>query len=125
MLTRPTRTLRALALLAFVPAPVVAQADALPPLRCQGAGPEWSLELRGDTAAFSFPAPTRMDIPHRARAEGRDWPRALTLIGPRDSAIVLLHDLPCVDGDGFDVQVLTQRGQTPILLTGCCRAETP
>ncbi|MEM1373767.1 MAG: hypothetical protein AAGF78_05220 [Pseudomonadota bacterium] len=85
---------------------------------CTGDG--WSLELMGAQAEFTFPAPTQMDVPHTARADGADWPRALTLIGARDTGILILHDRACADGT-HEAQMLTQRGQTPILLTGCCR----
>ncbi|MEM1233247.1 MAG: hypothetical protein AAGH70_03900 [Pseudomonadota bacterium] len=61
-----------------------------------------------------------MDVPHTARAGGADWPRALTLIGDRDTGILILHDRAC-EGGSHEAQMLTQRGQTPILLTGCCR----
>ena len=93
-------------------------------LMCDGNTPEWALTLDGSQARFTFPAPTDMDIPHVARAENRDWPRSMTLIGDRDSAIVILD--VARDGDAcvaatHTAQVLTQRGQTPIFLVGCCR----
>ncbi|MEM9437639.1 MAG: hypothetical protein AAGA15_11405 [Pseudomonadota bacterium] len=61
-----------------------------------------------------------MDIPSIVDAEGDAWPKALTLIGERDTGILLLHDRVC-EGGTHEAQMLTQRGQTPILLTGCCR----
>ena len=85
---------------------------------CEGDG--WSLALQGAQAEFVFPAPTQMDIPHVAVAEGAEWPRALTMIGDRDTGIVILHDRACATGT-HEAQILTQRAQTPILLTGCCR----
>lgn len=84
---------------------------------CEGEG--WSLNISGSQARFDFPAPTVMDIPHMATAEGADWPRAMTLIGDRDTAIVILHDRICPGGTN-EVQILTQRAQSPILLNGCC-----
>lgn len=91
-------------------------------LTCTGTAPDWRLEITDDSAAFRFPGLTRMDIPHSTRAEGRDWPRAMTLIGPRDTAIVVIHQRDC-GGLPFESQVLTQRGQTPILLSGCCAGQ--
>ncbi|MEM6276566.1 MAG: hypothetical protein AAF714_06415 [Pseudomonadota bacterium] len=85
---------------------------------CLGNG--WSLDLLGEQAEFTFPAATQLDVPHTAQAEGADWPRALTLIGDRDTGILILHDREC-EGGSHEAQMLTQRGQTPILLTGCCR----
>jgi len=49
------------------------------------------------------------------RPNGQDWPRALTFIGRGDSAIVIVED-----GPDHAVRVLTQRGETPIMLIGTC-----
>lgn len=62
-----------------------------------------------------------MDLMHQTTAEGRDWPRAFTLIGERDTAIVLIEREDC-NGLPYRAHLFTQRGQTPILLTGCCEA---
>ncbi|MEL6608958.1 MAG: hypothetical protein AAFO93_08610 [Pseudomonadota bacterium] len=62
-------------------------------LFCSGQG--WSLSVDDTQAEFVFPAPTQMDIPHVASAEGAEWPRAMTLIGDRDTAIVVLHRRDC------------------------------
>lgn len=99
------------------------QAPLALPLACEGNSPDWRLDLSGPVARFRFSGATEMEIPLRTRAEGRDWPRALTLIGERDTAIVVLHDRACgIAQDSFPIeaQILTQRGQTPVLLTGCC-----
>jgi len=91
---------------------------------CEGSKPGWTLEFDDVQATFVFPAPTYMDVKHVARAENRDWPRAFTLIGQRDTAIVLIERQVCETASettGYRAQVLTQRGETPILLTGCCR----
>ena len=99
-----------------------AVAGPLPPLQCNGDDPDWRLELAGDVARLQFLGWTEMQVPHTAQAEGRDWPRALTLIGPRDSAIALVNRRIC-DDESYEIQLLTQRGQTPVLLTGCCRVD--
>ena len=93
-------------------------------LACSGDAFAWRLEITGDSATLSLGTNTRMDVMHEAIAEGQEWPRALTLIGDRDTAIVILEPRTC-PGDpdaSHTAEVLTQRGQTPILLTGCCRA---
>ena len=90
-------------------------------LTCEGSTPDWSLDLTETEARFAFlDRESVMDIPQRSTAEGADWPKAMTLIGPRDSAIIVLHQRSCQQAE-FEIQVLTQRGETPILLTGCCR----
>ncbi|RVT84211.1 hypothetical protein DXV76_11010 [Rhodobacteraceae bacterium CCMM004] len=106
--------IRAAALALCAAAPAAAQ-DVV----CLGTAPNWSLRITGDTARLRTTREIDFDIPHRARAEGRDWPRALTLIGLRDSAVVVLDRLQC-DAHPVTAHVLTQRGTTPILLTGCC-----
>ena len=87
---------------------------------CQGSDPNWSLEISEEAATFAFLDRTSdLSIPQKSTAEGHDWPQAMTLIGPRDSAIVILHNRTC-NGETHEAQVLTQRGEIPILLTGCC-----
>ena len=106
-------------------------ASALPRLGaqfdCNGASPDWSLTLQGETARFVFPAPTDMDVMLETLAEGQNWPRAFTLIGDRDTAILLIEEEICVDPQSaeqpYRAHVMTQRGQTPILLIGCCRSK--
>lgn len=88
-------------------------------LRCAGDAPDWTLEVSGQTARFVFPSPTQMEVMLDTAAEGRDWPRAFTLIGDRDTAILLVEQESCGTSP-VRAHVMTQRGQTPILLTGCC-----
>lgn len=93
------------------------------PLSCSGTAPDWRLDLLGPVAVFHFPTRSEMDVKLITPAEGRDWPVAKTLAGPRDTAIVLLNERACSAADGtfpIEAQVLTQRGTTPLLLTGCC-----
>ncbi len=90
-------------------------------LSCGGEDPRWTLDLAGERARFAYlDRESTLDIPQLSIAEGTDWPRAMTIVGPRDSAIVILHQRECL-GQTHEAQVLTQRGETPILLTGCCR----
>ena len=100
-----------------------APALASPPLACDGERPEWHLTLAGPVARFEYLRSNDFEIPQSSTAEGRDWPRAYTLIADFDTAIVLVDEKPCMLG-GQDwplpAHVLTQRGQEPILLTGCC-----
>ncbi|WP_204114372.1 hypothetical protein [Shimia biformata] len=104
-------------------------ASALPvradlPLACEGSNPDWYLTYAGPVAVLDFGRKTQFDIPQRSVAEGRaDWPRAYTLIAEADTAILLVDEVACETPHGrFPIRahVLTQRGQTPILLTGCC-----
>lgn len=111
--------LRALIVLAMLPA--IAAAEPLPAMLCRGDNPLWTLDLSGETALFNFQRSREMSIPHQTSAEGQDWPRALTLINRNDTAIVIIDRQSCNTGD-HSAHVLTQRGDTPILLTGCCAA---
>ena len=88
---------------------------------CSGDAPDWKLTFDQAQARFLFPTPTEMDVMQTNAAEGRDWPQAFTLIGDRDTAIVLLEQEACAPDHPIRSHVLTQRGQTRILLTGCCR----
>lgn len=107
-------------IIALLAVPHVVFGDPLA-LDCVGTAPEWHLNLRPEGAAFSYlDRQSEMTIPQSSTAEGADWPKAMTLIAPRDSAIVILHDRACFGGT-HEAQVLTQRGETPVLLTGCCR----
>lgn len=109
--------LTAALLCAALPVPLAAQG-----YDCAGA-PGWSLDLQPDSARFYYPAETRMEVMLETPVQGADWPRAFTLIGERDTAIVLLERESCTrDGASFELRahVFTQRGQSPILLTGCC-----
>jgi hypothetical protein len=108
------------------------------PLRCYGHAPDWSLEIAGTTALFSYPlspnSAQSFDIPQRSQPEGaaRHWPQAMTLIADFDTAIVVLDRANCQTGDdstttdspsNIRAHILTQRNQTPILLTGCCEPQ--
>lgn len=108
------------ALLIVILLPVQAISDPKwPDMVCKGAVPSWTLNLMGDRAVLVFPSATDLEIKHSASAEGQDWPIALTLVGDRDTGIVLVHKRQC-NSAPYEAQLLTQRGQTPILLTGCC-----
>ena len=108
--------------LTLVVVPGVAIAEDLS-LTCAGTDPNWSLHYDGNTAEFSFTDRTStLDVPQKSTAEGAEWPKAATLIGPRDSAIIVIHRRACETMD-YEMQVLTQRGETPLLLTGCCISE--
>lgn len=111
-------TLAALVIFASSAPPL---AQDLPPLLCSGADPDWSVEVTGTSATLNYIRKSDLDIPHRTRAEGKDWPRALTMIGVRDTAILILHQRPCAQSE-YEAQLLTQRGTTPVLLQGCCAA---
>lgn len=86
---------------------------------CQGHAPDWSLTINGNEGIFDFERKNIFQIPDTAVAEGRDWPQAKPLIGDFDTAVVVLDQATCETG-AYTVDILTQRGQSPILLTGCC-----
>ena len=89
-------------------------------LECGGTDPDWSLSYDEETARFAFlDRVSVLQVPQKSTAEGAEWPKAATLIGPRDSAIIILHKRQCGTSD-HEIQILTQRGESPILLTGCC-----
>ena len=95
-------------------------------LECRGEAPDWQLSMTSQSAEFTYIGTATMDIPQSSRAEGRASPQAFTLISSDYSgtAIVIVHDRACDLGQDarFDteVQVLTQRNDTPVLLAGCC-----
>ena len=114
--------MKTLCLLAICAIPFAASAQDTPALQCHGQTPNWRLDIRDDAAIFVFPGKTEMTVKAETRVEGAAWPRALTLIGDRDTGILVLHHRLCGDAP-FEAQMLTQRGQTPILLTGCCETQ--
>lgn len=83
-------------------------------ITCTGADPDWSLILSDTSATFAFDRTTEMQIMQDDTAQNDDSVRAMTLVGPRDSAIVI-HDK-----DTGAATILTQRGQSPIILSGAC-----
>ena len=114
--------------LVLILAAVPAMAQDPDEMQCAGSGagsvPDWQLELSGDTATFEFGQTSQMDIPQRATAIGADWPQALTLIGGRETAIVILNVRQCstseITGYPLEVTILTQKGEQPLVLSGCC-----
>lgn len=89
------------------------------PMACSGVEPDWSISMENSQAKFDYRGTSEMTIMLDTQAEGADWPRAYTLIGRGDSAIVIVEPNTCETGP-YTARVLTQRGQTPVLLTGCC-----
>ena len=99
--------------------PLAAQTP--PEMTCFGSEPNWSATLSADGASFAYIGSSPMDVPQMSRAEGREWPLALTLISPdyRSTAILIVDARAC-DGGTHAAEVLTQRNETPVLLVGCC-----
>jgi uncharacterized membrane protein len=117
---------------ALVLASMATFADAAerPALLCGGVEPSWSLEIGEETALYT--APDSADIAYEIKliteAEGRQWPQALTLLAPQDTAIAIMRPRACSDTMSdqdyeWTIDVLTQRRSQAILLTGCCRAK--
>lgn len=118
--------MRAPLLLPFVFLAAPALAGERPALLCGGAAPAWALEIGPEEAVFTAPDRPQIDysIPHEKPAEGRDWPRVLTLLAPEDTALAVLRPGACrVSGRTLEwtLDLLTQRAGEAIVLTGCCR----
>lgn len=113
-------TFAALACLAL---PAFAQ-DALPPLACEGNDPDWQLSLHSGAQFTYNGATTDMTIPQRTQAENAPFPKALTLLGGRNTAIVILNEHQCdsayVTAFPIEANILTQKGEVPVILRGCC-----
>lgn len=107
-----------LPVLALIAAPCFAQ-DAPLPLICAGSNPGWTMQITRDGADFSYLYDADLNFTLETRAEGDEWPRAYTFVGRGTSAILLIEPATCVAGL-MSARVFTQRGETPILLTGCC-----
>jgi hypothetical protein len=99
--------------------PGFALADLPQRMMCNGQNPAWTLRIEDDTAVLNHVINTQMNLMLSTVAKGQLTPVALTFVGDRDTAIVVVHDRICGTAL-YEAQVLTQRGQTPILLTGCC-----
>lgn len=83
-------------------------------ISCSGQDPDWVLSLSNNVATFSFERISEMEVMQDDTAMNTDNVRGLTLVGPRDSAIIILHTAEKL------ATVLTQRGQSPIILAGTC-----
>ena len=119
MIIRPSILLATLLALAH---PALADA-----MQCYGTLPAWSLSLTDGQSVLTTDRNIPMEVMDITTAEGdRDWPRALTLVGRSDTAIVLIDQEACQLNSRdypYQAQVLTQYGTVPILLTGCCEAQ--
>ena len=90
---------------------------------CEGFAPDWRVE---GTAAVDFDWEGRvaLDVMHTALGENDPDVRAYTFVGLRDTAILITKAQACdIRGTTWDyaATVLTQRGQTPVVLSGCCK----
>jgi len=91
-----------------------------PALTCAGNTDDWTLTLDDESVSFDFlDRASLMQVMQRSTAEGAEWPVAMTVVGPRDSAIVIVEP---PHAGSYPIRVLTQRGETPILLAGQCQA---
>lgn len=98
-------------------------AAALEQLECSGVNPAWTARINGAIGSFELTRRIEMTIPAANRAVNRDWPRAYTLLGRDDTAIVIVSDRACRIGEvdfAYTGDVLTQRADVPVVLTGCC-----
>ena len=105
----------------FLCTPLMAQ-DVLTSMTCEGTDPDWAIAVDGDTAVFDFQRESELSLMLTTPAQGGDWPVALTFVGRGDSAILIVENGLC-GGEDHGARVLTQRGETPLLLTGCCYSD--
>ncbi|KAG1655730.1 Envelope biogenesis factor ElyC [Nymphon striatum] len=84
-----------------------------------GADPDWAMSITEDGTLFEYgqAVDTELDIAWETPAEGAAWPRVLTLLGRGTSAIVILEQPRDAT---YPIRILTQRGETPLLLVGGC-----
>lgn len=98
-------------------APMAHAQDIQSNFTCQGSNPEWELISDSDAATFDYLRTSDLTLALTTFPDGQDWPRAHTFIGRGDSAIVIVE--PAVE-NRHPVRILTQRGETPLLLIGTC-----
>ena len=114
-------------ILSFIALPAYAQDTALPlPLLCGGDGPDWDLSINADGVEFNYLRESTLEIGLETRPANAQWPVALTMVGRGDTAIAIIDQGQCKwdemaeTDNAFSIEVLTQRGETPVLLVGCC-----
>lgn len=91
---------------------------------CSGDDPAWDLTMEDETAQFRFQRRSELSLMLTTTAQDSDTPQALTYVGRGDSLIAIIEDGICRYGDGdYSATILTQRGQTPVMLLGCCTAQ--
>lgn len=111
MLRTPTFT----ALLALA---TPATADAM---QCSGSHPNWNADLNGEIATFQLRDRVQeYDVKLTTPAINDPDTTAYTLIGPADTAILIVHPGRCNTAENI-AHILTQDRSEAILLTGCCR----
>lgn len=111
---------------AFVLLMVALPTQAQNTIECQGVLPGWSLSIDGTEASLTTDEDKELQVLDQTQAEGRDWPRALTLVGGTNTAILIIEHEMCQINEAtqpFQAQVLTQIGTVPVLLTGCCTVQ--
>lgn len=117
------------AILSLIAVQTAAAEDRPQVLLCGGVEPFWSLELTSEAALYTDPDTGEIDytIPDERIAEGRHWPRVMTLLAARDTAIAVLRPAACSDTMSdrsldWSIDLLTQRRGEAVVYTGCCRA---
>lgn len=115
--------------LAALAASASAEDEAPETLICAGTEPFWALTVDEDGAIFSTPDSEGFayQIVDQRAAIGREWPKAVTLAAPEDTAVAILARAACSDTmsdqpHDWRIEMLTQWNGEAALLTGCCRA---
>jgi len=93
-------------------------------LTCSGQDPAWVLTTTETGAIFVFDRMTEMAVMQDDTAVNADHTRAMTLVGARDSGILVVTTAAC---NNLELQgtYLTQRAESPIILSGCCTVDLP
>ena len=110
------------ALLALLCSGVPSQAQTL----CEGFAPDWRLEGPDDALTLTWLGETTFSLRHSAHAEDGSPVTAMTLLADRDTALLITRAQSCrVRSANWPIAatLLTQRQQTPVVLTGCCLTE--
>lgn len=87
-------------------------------MECFGEAPNWAFVLEDGSATLDYLRISELSLTFTTIAEGADWPQAHTFIGRGDTAIVILE--AAGEDKTNPVRILTQRGETPLLLIGTC-----
>lgn len=115
-----------LSALVFAGSVQAAAAQDLPPLACEGREGNWTLTIAGPAAQLTLGDVFELQVAQETRPENSPWPIVQTLVGNRQTAISLVTERLCssrfVTSYPFEITLLTQRGETPLVLTGCCTA---
>ena len=85
-------------------------------VQCVGSDPFWTFDTA--TGSFVYDGQSTLTLRQDDLSLNDASIRAMTFTGPRDSLIAILTEGAC--GQTASLTILTQSGETPIILSGCC-----